>query len=57
MLLFFIPNVAVDLLRNTLLDTRQSVILKRDLDRKNIPLVMRTHLEEIQSEKPNVKKR
>ena len=46
-----------DVLRNTLLDTRQSVILKRDLDRKNIPLVMRTHLEEIQSEKPNVKKR
>ena len=46
-----------DVLRNTLLDTRQSVILKRDLDRKNIPLVMRTHLEEIQCEKPNVKKR
>ena len=46
-----------DVLRNTLLDTRQSVILKRDLDRKNIPLVMRNHLEEIQCEKPNVKKR
>ena len=46
-----------DILRNTLLNTRSAVLLKNDLDRKDVPSVMRRHLELIQSEKPNVKRR
>ena len=46
-----------DVCRNTLLDTRSAVLLKNDLDRKDVPSVMRRHLELIQSENGNVKKR
>ncbi len=46
-----------DVLRNTLLNTRSAVLLKNDLDRKDVPSVMRRHLELVQSEKSNVKRR
>ena len=46
-----------DVCRNTLLDTRSAVLLKNDLDRKDVPSVMRRHLQLVQSENGNVKKR
>ena len=54
-----ISNLCVNsgVCRNTLLNVRNAILLKNDLDRKDVPSVMRRHLQLIQSENVNVKKR